>query len=73
MNSESTQGHLPISPGYNFLYWTGVARPGNQMDRAINIQSLQPFDQIGQARPAPLFSSTGFWAQGMSVQMAFTF
>ncbi len=65
--------HIRFGVGYNFLYWSGVARPANQIDRAINIQALQPFDQIGPARPAPLFTSSGFWAQGLNVNLGFTF
>jgi len=65
--------HIHFGVGYNFLYWTGVARPANQIDRAINIQALQPFDQIGAARPAPVFASSGFWAQGLTVHLGLTF
>ena len=28
--------HLKFSAGYNFIYWTDVERPGNQIDRNIN-------------------------------------
>src|SRR5262249_13233310 len=64
--------YVRIGLGYQFLYWYGVARPGN-IDRAINIQALQPFDQVGPARPSPQFSTTGFWAQGLSASLMFSF
>jgi hypothetical protein len=62
-----------IGAGYNFLYWTKVARPGSQIDRVVNIQALQPFDQIGPARPAFLMQNTDFWAQGFNVSLELSF
>jgi hypothetical protein len=65
--------NVRLAVGYDVLYWSGVARPGNQIDRAVNIQALQPFDQIGTARPAPVFNSSSFWAQGLTVSLGLTF
>lgn len=58
--------------GYNFLYISDVARPGNQMDRAVNSTQLVSFTGVpaqplvGEARPAPLFNSSEYWAQGIN-------
>jgi hypothetical protein len=64
--------------GYNFLYWSSVVRPGDQIDRNIdsalipnfNIPQLPP---TGQNRPAAPFKETGFWAQGLVFGVEFVF
>jgi hypothetical protein len=57
--------------GYNFLYWSSVVRPGDQVDRTIN-----PSQSIllggsgllsGSPRPMGLFGQTDLWAQGLSL------
>jgi hypothetical protein len=64
--------HLTGFLGYNFLYLSDVARPGNQIDRAINSSQLTSFTGVptgplvGPARPAPQLNSSDFWAQGVS-------
>src|SRR5262249_23740520 len=30
---------MRLSVGYNFLYWSGVARPGEQIDRRVNLNN----------------------------------
>jgi hypothetical protein len=62
--------HLRAFVGYSFLYWSSVARPGDQIDRAVNptqlpVSATAPV-LTGPARPAPLFRDTDFWAQGIS-------
>lgn len=52
--------------GYSFIYWSQVARPGEQIDLDLNLSQLAPDGLTGNARPraAPVF--TDFWAQGLS-------
>lgn len=45
--------------GYNFLYWNNVARPGEQIDRVVQ---LAP----GMARPVFAFRDSDFWIHGLS-------
>ena len=55
--------------GYDFLYMSNVARPGNQMDRAVNLTQGQIFGPpaVGDtSRPAVPFNNSGFIAQGVS-------
>jgi hypothetical protein len=57
--------------GYTFLYWSNVARPGDQIDRVINPAQLPTTpvtgaQTFGPARPAPLLRDTDFWAQGIN-------
>ena len=67
---------LRIFAGYDFLYWNSVVRPGNQIDRNINptqvpVLGLGP--ATGSAQPAPLFSRSDFWVQGVSFGMELKF
>jgi hypothetical protein len=65
--------------GYNFLYWSNTIRPGGLVDRAVNT-SILPLSLVGgvpgaavPARPAPLFNSSDFWAQGLTLGLEFRF
>ena len=61
--------------GYSFLYLSDVVRPGNQIDRGINVTQLPsvlgPGTLVGAARPAFMFHSTDFWAQGVNFGLEF--
>src|SRR5262249_22624318 len=62
---------LRISLGYEFLYWSRVARPGNQIDTTVNPAQV-PRDPnfgngLGDARPAFQFRQSDFWAQGLDL------
>lgn len=56
--------------GYNFLYWSSVVRPGDQID--TNLSGTQiPTDPrynpaAGPYRPTATLNDTGFWVQGVS-------
>jgi len=56
-----------VMMGYSFLYWTNVARPGDEIDLAVNT-SQPPLGTglVGQPRPAFSFNDSDFWAQGLS-------
>jgi len=56
--------------GYNFLYWTNVIRPGEQIDRVVDLTFVPnapgaPFSGVN--RPQPLFQQSDFWAQGLQL------
>jgi hypothetical protein len=56
--------------GYTFLYWNDVVRPGNQIDRTVNLTQVPiavygPLS--GPAQPVRLFNQSDFWAQGISL------
>lgn len=63
--------------GYDFMYLSSVARPGNQIDGTINGSQLTSFTGVptgplvGQASPAPQFASTDYWAQGINLGAEF--
>lgn len=52
--------------GYNFIYWSRVARAGEQVDLDVNLTQQPPGPFAGGLRPAFDFHSTDFWAQGVS-------
>jgi hypothetical protein len=70
---------VKVTLGYTFIYWSEVARPGNQIDRNRN-PSLIPTDPAfgnglgGGARPAfNRFQENGYWAQGINFGVEFKF
>jgi hypothetical protein len=73
--------HLRAYVGYNFLYWSRVARPGDQIDNRVNTTQLPhlingvptPGMLVGPALPAFTFRETDFWAQGVNFGLEFRF
>ncbi|HEX5270540.1 MAG TPA: BBP7 family outer membrane beta-barrel protein, partial [Gemmataceae bacterium] len=63
--------------GYNFLYWSSVARPGDQIDRVIDVTQIPNFGAnatpTGMARPAAIVRGTDFWAQGATFGVEFRY
>jgi hypothetical protein len=61
---------LKFTFGYSFIYWSRVARPGDQIDLVLNPNLFAPekedAEPFGPDRPAFAWHDTGFWAQGMS-------
>jgi hypothetical protein len=57
--------------GYSFLYWSRVARAGDQIDRVVDVTQIPNFAPpdvrpTGFSRPAVLFAQSDFWAQGLN-------
>jgi hypothetical protein len=68
--------HCRAFVGYDFLYWNQVVRPGNQVDRNINLSQSAVFGSgtlSGPATPAPLFGRSDFWAQGITFGLELRF
>jgi hypothetical protein len=62
--------------GYDFMYWSQVVRPGNQVDSNINLSQSAVLGNgalSGPAYPMPLFNRSDFWAQGLNVGLEFRF
>jgi opacity protein-like surface antigen len=65
--------------GYSFLYASNVARPGEQINRNINpTQTVSygndpPVTPVGPAQPTFSFATTDFWAQTLSIGLAYRF
>jgi hypothetical protein len=65
--------------GYNFLYWTNVIRPGTSIDRNLDVTQIPNFvlnphpAPVPGPHPAPVFHETGFWGQGITLGLEFTY
>jgi hypothetical protein len=65
---------IQLFAGYTFLYWSDVARPGDQINRVVN-PTLVPASRtfgtpVGPAQPSFSFQRTEFWAQGLNFGFA---
>ncbi|MGF1577972.1 MAG: BBP7 family outer membrane beta-barrel protein [Gemmataceae bacterium] len=57
---------MKLFAGYSFLYWGSVVRPGDQIDRSVNLTQAQGGPIIGGARPTSNFHRSGLWAHGIN-------
>ncbi len=68
---------LRLFVGYTFIYWSNVARPGEQIDREINPSQLPRFNGsgglAGAARPAFTFKDNDFWVQGINFGLEYRY
>lgn len=53
--------------GYNFLYWSNVIRPGDQIDRTVDLTFIPngPPVPFSQNRPLPTFKQSDLWVHGV--------
>jgi len=58
---------LKIYAGYNFLAWSNVIRPGDQIDRTVDLSFVPngPRVPLSANRPLPTFQQSNLWAQGV--------
>ncbi len=56
---------LAATFGYNFLYWSNVARAGEQVDTTINTSQIPLGNLTGARRPSFPRRTDDFWAQGL--------
>ena len=56
---------LRFTTGYDFLYWSRVARAGSQIDLTVDAVGVAPPTGT-PTRPTFAFQESGFWAQGLS-------
>jgi len=66
--------------GYDFLYWSNVLRPGDQIDQGLDITRIPNSGAVGagikplaQPRPMVPFQTTGYWAQGVTAGVEFRY
>jgi hypothetical protein len=66
--------NVRLTVGYNFLYWTDVVLPGDQIDTFVNEAQAPTSLNFGRAgggnNPTPLFRQTSFWAHGLNFGVA---
>ncbi|MCI0700970.1 MAG: BBP7 family outer membrane beta-barrel protein [Planctomycetia bacterium] len=61
---------LRMFAGYNFLFWSNVIRPGDQIDRTIDLTFVPNAPVVppsGQNRPRPLFKQSDLSINGVQV------
>lgn len=64
---------LRATAGYTFIYWSRVARPGDQIDLDLNPTQFPPNQLDGGARPRFPFAMTDFWLQGINVGLDYRY
>jgi hypothetical protein len=57
--------NLRVFAGYTFIYWSRVARPGDQIDLTLNPSQFPPGRLRGLPQPAFIPHDTDFWVQGI--------
>ena len=60
--------HLRLFAGYNFLFWSNVIRPGDQIDHVVDLSFVPNALQTGfsgQYRPRPLFKQSDLAINGI--------
>ncbi len=60
--------HLRMTLGYNFIYWSNVVRPGDQISPYLNPNLFPPPADpfTGAQQPAFAFDTTDYWVQGIN-------
>ena len=65
---------LKATFGYTFVYWSGVMRPGDQIDTSINRSQVPPNPTpSGIALPGSKSVITDFWAQGLNLGLDYRY
>ena len=60
--------HLRVFASYNFIYWSNVARAGDQFDTRVNTNQIAPASGGGgPALPAFELRKTGYYVQGVGI------
>ena len=64
---------LRATVGYDFLYWSSVVRPGNQIDHNLNPTQFPGAAFSGSPLPAAQFNRSDFLAHGVSFGLEFRY
>ncbi len=64
--------HLRARVGYTLLYWSNVARPGDQIDLNVDTNQFPPPVATGE-KPQFVLHTSDFWAQGVNVGLDYRF
>ncbi len=76
LNYQLTE-HVSVFVGYDFLYWSSVLRPGDQIDPVLDLNQVpnsgRPYPQASQVRPVVPFQVSSYWAQGVNAGVLFRY
>jgi hypothetical protein len=64
---------LRATVGYSFMYWSNVARPGDQIDLNVASSQLPPPTSTTATHPAFDLRTTDYWAQGVNFGLDYRF
>jgi hypothetical protein len=64
--------HLRATFGYSLIYWSDVARPGDQIDLNISPRQFPPPTGTSE-KPAFVLRTTDYWAQGLNLGLDYRF
>jgi hypothetical protein len=68
---------LQLSAGYTVLGWSGVARPGDQINRNVDERAIPLANAFTPGfrpmTPAPPMRQSTFWAHGLNLGITFRF
>ena len=63
--------HLQATFGYSFLYWSRVARAGDQININVDSRNIPPVEAGAGTQPSFNFNSASFWAQGLNFGLTY--
>jgi hypothetical protein len=66
--------NLVLTAGYDFIYWSSVVRPGEQINREVNLSQsglLGSGTLSGPAQPVAPLTRTDFYAHGLTLGLDF--
>ena len=64
---------LKATAGYTLLYWSDVARPGDQIDLNLDPRQFPPPTTTTATRPEFVLHTSDFWAQGLNLGLEYRF
>ncbi len=64
---------LEATMSYSFIYWSDVARPGDAIDRTVNLSQVGGAPLTGPRRPVYNHEDSDFWAQGLSFGLKYEY
>lgn len=69
--------NVRVFAGYDFLYWSSVIRPGDQIDQTLDVNRVPnaggPFPAVNEARPRVPFTTSSYWAHGFTGGLEFRY
>ena len=65
--------HLKATLGYSLLYWSNVARPGDQIDTNLDSRQFPPAAAGTFVKPEFALHTSDFWAQGVNLGLDYRF
>ena len=69
--------NIRVFVGYDFMYWSSVLRPGDQIDQTLDLNQVPnsgaPFPPASQVRPIVPFRTSSYWAHGVNAGVEFRY